>query len=216
LKERQKAELENPDMIEYVEGNRNPNFKIKKREADLYVHVLCVTLLQSPGEKRFNRQESVVPIPKTRFDQLVKEGGLQQYDEVEVVHDPRPHVKSYNLKPGNLESKDEPATVIDKNAISAIEKAKNTIDNEKKNLGKIKEKLDDKAKELDSKESNLDERERKIAEREKALGATTTTAAPTPASTPKAAGPTALTEPVTTPAETTPAPELSKASNTNQ
>jgi hypothetical protein len=107
LKERQAEQISvanGEKDAEYVEGNRRAGSKIRKHEADGYVHVEVLNKNLQPDQKSFKEDKSVVKIHAREFDRRVEEGAFSTYDQAEVIHDPRQNApRSYSLKPENLQ-----------------------------------------------------------------------------------------------------------------
>jgi hypothetical protein len=138
---------------EYVEGNRRTGSKIRKHEADAYVHVEVINKNLQPDQKSFKEDKNVVKIHAREFDRRVEEGAFSTYDQAEVIHDPRANApSSYKLKPETL-SIDAGGPKADKN----IALREQTLKKKEAAIADKFEELGDKEKEIAEKNAQLDQ-----------------------------------------------------------
>lgn len=147
LRESQILEATGAKEPELVPANRNPKFKIRKIEADGYVHVFTRVRNLDQAQKNFINEDRIIVIHARDFDRKVNDGMFKTYDLVEVIHDPRKGApKSYDLKP---------------EAVSVDKPAKSSID----------PKLAERERQIEQAEAELAAREKALAEKEAAIKA---------------------------------------------
>lgn len=84
---------------ETIPANKDANIKIKASDKD-YVHIAAVTRNLAPDQKSFFDESRVIKVHANQFNQLVNSNAFAAYDDVKVIHDPRPNApKEYALKP---------------------------------------------------------------------------------------------------------------------
>jgi len=169
LRTQQIAEANGDEETEYVEGNRNPKFKIRELEARAYVHVWTRIRNLAPDQKSFIDEDKVVKIHAREFDKRVKDGAFKPYDEVEVVHDPRKGAPiHYELKPDHV-NVDAPVMGIGKSNYQAGQLGAEDIGKAKSQIMKEAARIDAKNSQLKDRESDLDSREAALKAREEAF-----------------------------------------------
>lgn len=176
LQDDQRAELA-AGKTPMVEANRNSKYMVKERESKKYIHVLVIERTLDSTQTEFINNERIIPVRVREFDNRVKAGAFSTYFSAEVIHDPRPGVTGYNLKPSNLNKDSHAATVQDR-VDGGSKKQMESIEREKQNLSKAAQVIEDKAKEVegkakevDTKIAEVDQKEKTLAQREQELNA---------------------------------------------
>lgn len=163
LRTQQIAEANGEEETEYVEGNRNPKFKIRELEAKAYVHVWTRIRNLSQDQKSFIDEDKIVKIHAREFDKRVKDGAFKPFDEVEVIHDPRKGApKLYELKPDQVN--------VDAQ-VQGIGRSNYREDLSPEQAGQAKAQIMKEAARIDAKNSQLKDREADLNSREAALKA---------------------------------------------
>lgn len=176
LRADQIAEANGEKETEYVEGNRNPKFKIRVLEARGYVHVWTLIKNLSQDQKSFIEETRVVKIHAREFDRRVKDGAFTPYDEVEVVHDPRKGApKVYEMKPTQL-NVDGQVKGTGKSNYAGDQPTAEDLARTKQQIQKEAQRIDAKNDLLKDKETDLAKREADLKARETALAAKETAA----------------------------------------
>lgn len=103
LKELQSAQIlyanGDKNAIEFVEGNIDDDYVLPKHDAHT-VHARVITVNLNENTKERTEDKKVIQIPARTFDAFVNAGGFLAYDDVSILHDPRPNRPSeYDLKP---------------------------------------------------------------------------------------------------------------------
>lgn len=87
------------DAIKMISANKDSKIKIKETDKD-YVHVALMTRTLDANQKEFLTDSKIVKVHPNNFAQIVASNAYGAYDDVKVIHDPRPNApKEYNLKP---------------------------------------------------------------------------------------------------------------------
>jgi len=177
LREQQIAEASGEAEPDLVPANRKPEFKIRRIEADGFVHVFTRIKNLSQDQKNFINEDRIIPIHAREFDKRVKDGAFTTYDEVEVIHDPRKNApKSYEMKPEQLDV-NKAASAPKADGKEVARKAQQ-IEKEFERLSKIHDSQIEREKAIAAKEAEIAAREKALQEAEAKPTAATVTAAP--------------------------------------
>jgi hypothetical protein len=122
LQEKQlKAAEGDESAIKTIGANRDGKYKIAEHDKD-YIHIATLTRNLDSDQKKFFDESRVIKIQPNMFDQMLKNSAFASYDDVKVIHDPRPNApKDYALKPTLPVSQDEAANQIKDAALAARE-----------------------------------------------------------------------------------------------
>lgn len=84
-------------------GNGDKAYKLPTAEAHL-LHVKLITKVNNPLTKKYDEKSTVVQLSAPEFERMEKNETFKQYDEVELLHDPRPKAEIKADKTGDVPS----------------------------------------------------------------------------------------------------------------
>jgi len=84
-------------------GNGDKSYKFPTAEAHL-LHVKLITKVNNPLTKKYDEKSTIVQLSAPEFERMEKNETFKQYDEVELLHDPRPKAEIKADKTGDVPS----------------------------------------------------------------------------------------------------------------
>lgn len=85
------------DAIKMIPANMDKNIKIKENDEG-HVHVLTITKTYNEATKTLHEEPRTIKIQPNNLDQMIAAGTFNVYDDVRVIHDPRPNKGKTVLK----------------------------------------------------------------------------------------------------------------------
>jgi len=168
--------------IDQVPANKDESILIPETEAASYVHVLVIEKHHDQAKKTYIVHKKVIPFHANIFDNLVKSGAFNLYDEARVVHDPRKKAPKYetlktqNVAESDVKGSDGPkgqAKSADMGAINRqkveLQKAAEELNEKEGELTLKEEELSKKADDVSNAAASLKTKEEELAERERLL-----------------------------------------------
>lgn len=84
--------------IKMIPANRDKEYEIKEYEKD-YVHVAAISRIHNEATKEYKEEKRIIKIQPNNLDTMAASGAFNVYDDVKVIHDPRPgKAKEVKLK----------------------------------------------------------------------------------------------------------------------
>jgi flagellar motor switch protein FliM len=81
-------------------GNGDKTYKLPVHEAHL-LHVKLIQKVNNPITKKYDEKSTTVQLSAQEFERMEKNETFKQYDEVELLHDPRPKAEIKADKTGD-------------------------------------------------------------------------------------------------------------------
>lgn len=88
--------------IETQAGNGDKTYKLPTHEAHL-LHVKLTRRVNNALTKKYDDQSNIVQFSATEFERMEKNGTFDEYDETQLLHDPRPRARVEADKTGDVD-----------------------------------------------------------------------------------------------------------------